>query len=338
MTNLTHVNAAPAQTWNWLRMNERTLEMPALSGIDSKDALVAAGVKRTPELFRSFLSGSGTQVGAWIDVASDTRELFEVGAKTSETFTVLLGDTACVEQLCVHVREGAKAHIVLGAGASSLTASNVRVRLDAGAACAYTMLAAKERAGRHIDSFSATLAAGAKLQVQQYVLGSELALCGTQVELLGEGASYEQTIRYIGEQNHEIDLTSTCIHIGKNTTSEIVATGVLDSGSHKVFRATIDLSRGCKGAVGSEQETVVCAGEDVVNKTLPVILCSEDDVAGNHGATIGSLSNKQLFYLASRGISPDEAIDLLKTSTLSEASSVLPEAFGALVQRWAEHA
>ena len=51
-------------------------------------------------------------------------------------------------------------------------------------------------------------------------------------------------------------------------------------------------------------------GDDVVNKTMPVILCDEDDVQGNHGATIGSVDPQQMDYLMGRGLSREQAQDL----------------------------
>lgn len=66
---------------------------------------------------------------------------------------------------------------------------------------------------------------------------------------------------------------------------------------------------GCKGATGTERETVLLANKGVDNKTVPVILCDEDDVAGNHGATIGHVRDEQLFYLACRGLDQNAAED-----------------------------
>ena len=56
-----------------------------------------------------------------------------------------------------------------------------------------------------------------------------------------------------------------------------------------------------------------------------VILCDEDDVAGNHGATIGHVRPEQLFYLASRGISPDDAERLFITASFEEAAINAPD-------------
>ena len=95
--------------------------------------------------------------------------------------------------------------------------------------------------------------------------------------------------------------------------------------SSKTLRGTIELVHGCKGSVGSEQETVLLADERVVNRTVPVILCDEDDVAGNHGATIGHIRPEQLLYLASRGISPDDAERLFITATYQGAAIDAPD-------------
>ena len=57
-------------------------------------------------------------------------------------------------------------------------------------------------------------------------------------------------------------------------------------------------------------------GEDVVNKTIPVILCAEEDVNGSHGATIGELDPQTLFYFAARGIDSETAEDIMTKGRL----------------------
>ena len=66
-------------------------------------------------------------------------------------------------------------------------------------------------------------------------------------------------------------------------------------------------------------------GDDVVNKTMPVILCDEDDVAGNHGATIGSVSPEQIDYLMDRGLSRREAEQLFVRAIFEDAIMHAPE-------------
>ena len=86
------------------------------------------------------------------------------------------------------------------------------------------------------------------------------------------------------------------------------------------------LIRGCKGASGQENETVLLVDEGVENKTVPVILCNEDDVAGNHGATIGHVRPEQMFYLASRGLTQEAAERMFVSAMLEQAALDAPDA------------
>ena len=58
---------------------------------------------------------------------------------------------------------------------------------------------------------------------------------------------------------------------------------------------------------------------------MPTILCDEDDVAGNHGATIGHVRPDQLFYLACRGISEAQAEELFLRAKLEDAWLAAPD-------------
>ena len=84
---------------------------------------------------------------------------------------------------------------------------------------------------------------------------------------------------------------------------------------------------GCAGAEGTETESVILADERVKNKSIPIILCSEDDVAGNHGATIGHMRPEQLNYLMSRGISQEAAERLFATATFEDAAITTLDAY-----------
>ena len=59
-------------------------------------------------------------------------------------------------------------------------------------------------------------------------------------------------------------------------------------------------------------------GDDVENKTIPLILCAEEDVAGNHGATIGELDEETLFYFESRGIGKEDAENICARAAIEK--------------------
>ena len=165
----------------------------------------------------------------------------------------------------------------------------------------------------------------ALVQVRHTVLGAGRAYTGLDADLRGDDARLDIDTRYLGHASQQRDFNYVAHQRGRRTVCNLDANGVLAGESEKTLRGTIELVHGCKGSVGSEQETVLLADERVANRTVPVILCDEDDVAGNHGATIGHVRPEQLFYLASRGISPDDAERLFITASFEEAAINAPD-------------
>ncbi len=74
-------------------------------------------------------------------------------------------------------------------------------------------------------------------------------------------------------------------------------------------------------------------GDDVVNKTIPLILCSEEDVKGSHGASIGELPQDILFYFASRGIEKETAEKIISRAKLETLCQGLDEKTADLLQK-----
>ena len=176
-----------------------------------------------------------------------------------------------------------------------------------------------------LDDAGIVLDERARVQLRQTVLGAGRSYTGLDADVRGDDARLDIDTRYLGHAAQQRDFNYVAHQRGRRTVCNLDANGVLAGESEKTLRGTIDLVHGCKGSVGSEQETVLLADERVANRTVPVILCDEDDVAGNHGATIGHVAQKQLFYLASRGISPDDAERLFIAAAFEEAAIGAPD-------------
>ena len=126
-------------------------------------------------------------------------------------------------------------------------------------------------------------------------------------DLVGKKSTFTADIAYTVGNDAVLDMNYVALHEGKKSVSEIKTDGVLHENSKKLFRGTIDFKKGAAGAVGNEKEDVLLLDDDVVNQTIPLILCAEEDVEGNHGASMGDLDDATLFYLCSRGLSREEA-------------------------------
>ena len=103
------------------------------------------------------------------------------------------------------------------------------------------------------------------------------------------------------------------------------AAGVLSEKATKIFRGTIDFRKGCAGSVGNEKEEVLLLDDTIVNQTIPLILCDEEDVEGNHGASIGKIDEELLFYLESRGIGEEEVYEMMAKAKINAICNKISE-------------
>jgi Fe-S cluster assembly scaffold protein SufB len=115
-----------------------------------------------------------------------------------------------------------------------------------------------------------------------------------------------------------LDLSFTANHMGKKSESDILGKGVLSGQARKVFRGTLNFVDGSAQSVGKEEEIVLLLSEKVKADSIPALMCQEDDVIGEHGASIGQLDEEQLFYLMSRGLPESEAKLLVIASGFRE--------------------
>ena len=143
---------------------------------------------------------------------------------------------------------------------------------------------------------------------------------GCRVVLKGKGSSLKTDIGYMVNNDGRLDMNYEAVHEGKVTESEINAAGVLKNGAFKLFRGTIDFKKGAAGAVGNEKEDVLLLDDNVVNQTIPIILCAEEDVEGNHGATIGEIDEQIMLYMQARGLSREQVYE--EISKVQKAAAV----------------
>ena len=109
-----------------------------------------------------------------------------------------------------------------------------------------------------------------------------------------------------------------------NTSSSIVSKSVARNGGRAAYRGLVQVSEGAKGSANS----VVCDAllVDTVSRsdTYPYIDIREDDVTLGHEATVSRVSEEQLFYLMSRGLSEDEAMAMIVRGFIEPIARELP--------------
>ncbi len=306
------------------------LDTPALSSYEKKVALsqiagdVAAdfetGVGRDARAYLNFLAGGtavlatepGDETSATVRVSarpgtSSSASIDVVAAEDSELDLAISIDAACGAD------QAAFAGSALRVFAGERSRVNVTVYLTCGAG-----VTCVEDSGFILDD-------DARVTVRHVVLGGSFTATGLAADLRGDRSRIDIDTSYLGAGADERDFNYIVRHRGKKTECNLDANGVLTGTSKKILRGTIDLMHGAKGAQGNERETVLLANKGVDNKTVPMILCDEDDVAGNHGATIGHVRPEQLFYMGCRGLSEKQAEELFISAKLEDAAITAPD-------------
>ena len=116
---------------------------------------------------------------------------------------------------------------------------------------------------------------------------------------------------YLGIENQLKDLNYVAHLNGEKTVVNIDVQGALKDTAKKNFKGTLDFKKGCKKAKGDENEFCMLLSDKAKSIALPMLLCTEDDVEGNHSTASGKVDANDLFYIMSRGIEYKEAIKLI---------------------------
>ena len=129
--------------------------------------------------------------------------------------------------------------------------------------------------------------------------------------LVGNEADNSINTIYIGSDEQLFDINYISELRGEKTNINMEIQGALKDSAKKHFKGTIDFKKGAKKATGDENEFCMLLSKDARSKALPMLLCSEEDVQGNHSSAAGKVDEKALFYIMSRGFSYKEAMKLI---------------------------
>lgn len=336
---INRANVPAAQTWNRLRANSLSVTVP-------NHADAGTVYLPLPRLFERIECGMGQEVTDYVESQAFKSDFYNVPARTKREDPIVVAVSAAQNQCAntgIIVREGAEATVVTaafagdasdgapaggaanGSNALPTSAALTRIVVETGAKLHLIEMLGVNEGQQHLESVGLEVHQDAAVDVKQYALGGSTIGLGLTANLVGARARLDLNNRYHATHEETLDINHLVRMRGTSTRALLTESGVLNEAAKKTLRATIDLVRGAKDAQGNEIETVMILGDDVVNKTMPAILCDEDDVAGNHGATIGSVSPEQLDYLAARGLSRQAAEQLFVRALFEDAIINAPE-------------
>lgn len=303
------------------------LDIPALSTYEHRAVLSEVAC----DIANDFETGVGADMRAYLNfLAGGTAVLAtEEGEEAEATIRVTTHEgEASGASIDIVAAPNSTFSIALSldsdADAPAFMGSTMRVFAGAGARVDITVYLTASDAVTCVEDSGFVLDKDARVSVRHVVLGGGFTATGLAADLRGDRSRIDVDTSYLASGTQQRDFNYIIRHRGRKTVSNMDANGVLTGTSKKCLRGTIDLIHGAKGAEGNERETVLLASKGVDNKTVPNILCDEDDVAGNHGATIGHVRPDQLFYAACRGLSQEQTEALFLSAKLEDAALQAP--------------
>ena len=151
----------------------------------------------------------------------------------------------------------------------------------------------------------------AKINYTIIDFGGKNSITNYYSNLLGDSCDNQLNTIYLGKENQLFDLNYIGELRGKKSNIDIEVQGALKDVAKKHFKGTIDFKKGCKNATGNENEACMLLSDTAKSIALPMLLCSEEEVEGNHSSSAGKIGEKELFYIMSRGFELKEAMKLM---------------------------
>ncbi|MEM3373740.1 MAG: Fe-S cluster assembly protein SufB [Candidatus Woesearchaeota archaeon] len=164
-------------------------------------------------------------------------------------------------------------------------------------------------------------------------LGSKITMKYPAIYLLGEKAHGEVISVAFAGKNQIQDAGAKIIHLAKNTTSQITSKSVSKDGGKTVYRGLLRINEGCKNVKSRVNCDALILDDKSSSDTIPYMEIQEKDVLVGHEASTGKVSEEQLFYLMSRGLSEEEALAMIVRGFMDSFVRELPMEYALELNR-----
>lgn len=161
--------------------------------------------------------------------------------------------------------------------------------------------------------------------------GGALVKTQSSAVLAGEGSDARLSGVYAARPGRHMDIGTLQRHQSPRASSDALFKGAVRPGGRSVFQGLIEVAPKAAKTDAYLTNNNLVLGDGARADSLPQLNILTDDVKCSHGSTTGKLNESQLFYLRSRGYSPEEAVNELTRAFLVEVTDRAPAAFTNLI-------
>ena len=307
-----------------------------------------SALKEYPEIFKQYfsklvpptdnklaaLNSAVWSGGTFIYVPKGVR----VDVPLQTYFRINAEGTGQFERTLIVVDEGASVHYVEGCTAptyssNSLHAAIVEIFTLKDAYCRYTTIQNWSDNVYNLVTKRARAEAGATVEWIDGNLGAKTTMKYPSVYLEGEGARGTMLSVAFANGKQIQDTGAKMIHNAPNTSSSIISKSIAKSGGEVNYRGQVTFNKNSAGSISHIECDTIIMDNESKSDTIPYNEIHNSQVALEHEAKVSKISEEQLYYLMSRGLTEIQATEMIVMGFVEPFTKELPMEYAVELNR-----
>lgn len=245
------------------------------------------------------------------------------------------------EHTLIVVEEGADVHYIEGCsapkyGSQALHAGCVEIFVKPGAKCRYSSVENWSRDTYNLNTKRAIVEKDATMEWVGGNMGSGVTMLYLCSVLVGEGARCDHMAIAFANAGQWQDTGAKVFHLAPHTSSKVISKSISKGGGVAIYRGQLKVSPKAHDCTANVECDALLLDEQSRTDTIPDIQIRNNDVTIAHEATVGKLSEEDLFYLQSRGIPLDAARAMIVNGFIEPIVRLLPLEYAVEMNRLIE--
>ena len=183
--------------------------------------------------------------------------------------------------------------------------------LEASSQLKYLRVQTENKQTIHFGCTRVFLKENSNLESLTYATGAEISRHNLDIHCLGAAAKASVNGLTLGGGEQHFDNSTLIDHVVGNCITEQLYKSLLAGKSKAVFRGQVEIRPGAQKAFSDQLNKNLLISKEAEADSIPQLNIYADDVKATHGSTVGQISEEEIFYLLSRAIDRDKAIELL---------------------------
>lgn len=231
---------------------------------------------------------------------------------------IQMGERAELKMIERYINASTEGVATTESNSAYLTNSITEIIADNNSHLSHYRIQSEAESAVHYGAVFTELQQNANVTNHNFSLGGLVVRNDITMQLHGNGSHAEMNGLVFGKDKQHIDNFTEVNHAVANCTSDQYYKNVLDDRSRSIFRGRIIVAQDAQQTSAEQQNNNLLLSKSARADSKPQLEIYADDVQCSHGATVGQLDPKSIFYLQSRGIDEASARTLLTFAFANE--------------------